>query len=82
MAGRILSPMLLPTRAEIESSRTRHVGKRIRFLGHIEPDPQPLSVALMGTCRGVDDAGQILVNWDNGRTLSLTPDGDKWEVVD
>ena len=73
--------MLFPKREEIESMRVEYVGKRIRFLGHIEPDPQPLDVGQLGTCRGVDDAGQLLVKWDNGRSLSLTPDGDSWEVA-
>ncbi|MCL8204178.1 DUF4314 domain-containing protein [Ligilactobacillus agilis] len=35
----------------------------------------------LGTVAGVDDIGNILVNWQNGSHLSLIYGEDKWEVI-
>ena len=34
-----------------------------------------------GTVLGVDDIGMGLVKWDNGSTLSLIPEEDKFKIV-
>lgn len=34
-----------------------------------------------GTVLGVDDIGMILVKWDNGSTLSLISEEDKFKIV-
>ena len=34
-----------------------------------------------GTVVGIDDIGIILVKWDNGSTLSLIPEEDKFKIV-
>ena len=34
-------------------------------------DPQAPPIGTQGTVRGVDDAGSIMVVWDNGSTLSV-----------
>jgi hypothetical protein len=34
----------------------------------------------MATVKGVDDGGAILCKWDNGSSLSLIPEVDKFEV--
>lgn len=54
-------------------------GTRIR-LGHME-DMQAVPDGTMGTVRMVDDAGQIHMKWDNGRSLSIIPGEDEFEVV-
>lgn len=40
-----------------------------------DPFP-PVESGMRGTVRYVDDAGQIGVAWDNGRSLSLIPGED------
>ena len=44
-------------------------------------DPQAPPVGTKGTVKGVDDAGSILVNWDNGSTLSLVYGEDRCRIL-
>lgn len=55
-------------------------GTRIR-LDSAMKDPQPIPKGMTGTVQGVDDAGQLLMEWDNGRGLSLVPGEDDFSVV-
>ena len=41
-------------------------------------DPYPIPDGTRGTVDYVDDAGQIHMKWDNGRTLALVPGVDKF----
>jgi hypothetical protein len=34
-----------------------------------------------GTVNFVDDYGTVHINWDEGSTLGLVPDHDKWLVI-
>ena len=54
-------------------------GTRIR-LGHMD-DPQAVPDGTEGTVQMVDDQGQLLMSWDNGRTLSLIPSEDSFSVI-
>lgn len=59
------------------------IGDRIRLL-HMPNDPDPIEVGATGTVTTVFDhpeLGQIGVDWDNGRTLSLCTKIDRWEVI-
>ena len=40
-------------------------------LDSMENDPQPILSGTKGTVIAVDDAGQLLMKWDNERFLSL-----------
>lgn len=55
------------------------VGTRIR-LTHMGDDPDPIEVGAIGTVTG-GNAAQLWVKWDNGRSLILLPDHDRFEVV-
>ena len=54
-------------------------GTRIR-LDHMD-DPQAVPEGTEGTVQMVDDQGQLLMAWDNGRTLSLIPGEDAFSVI-
>ena len=45
-------------------------------------DPRPIESGTLGTVVGVDDAGQIMMKWDNGRSLSLIPGVDSFHTVE
>lgn len=55
------------------------VGTKIRLI--YMDDIQAPPVGTCGTVIGVDDLGNILVEWENGSSLSLLPDKDKFQVI-
>lgn len=44
-------------------------------------DERDMPSGLLGTVRTVDDAGQIHMSWDNGRSLAIAPEVDEFHVV-
>lgn len=58
---------------------TYRPGMRIRLL--FTEDTQAPPVGTVGTIRGVDDLGSILVAWDTGSGLSVIPEVDEFEIV-
>ena len=58
-------------------------GDRIRLL-HMPDDPDPIMVGSTGTVTNVTTGplAQVSVDWDNGRSLSLVPGVDQFEVVE
>ena len=55
-------------------------GTRVR-LNDMPDDPQPIAPGTEGEVTGCDDAGQLLMRWSNGRSLSLLPDVDDFTVI-
>ena len=45
-------------------------------------DEYPVESGTEGTITCVDDMGTIHVKWDNGRTLGLCRDEDRYELLD
>ncbi|MBR1383655.1 MAG: DUF4314 domain-containing protein [Ruminococcus sp.] len=67
---------------QVERIRQQYpAGTRI-CCDNMPDDPQPIEPGTLGTVRGVDDAGQVMVSWDNGRSLSLIPGVDSFHVVE
>jgi hypothetical protein len=56
-------------------------GKRIKLIYTDDPYTS-LKPDAMGTIFGVDDAGQIMIKWDNGSTLSMIPRIDRYQIFD
>lgn len=72
--------MIIPRKKEILRIRVMYPrGTRVR-LEHMD-DPQAIPCGTEGTVLGADDAGQLLMEWDNGRTLSLLYGEDRFTVI-
>ena len=72
--------MHFPSREQIAALRERYPrGTRVELL--CMDDPQAPPTGTMGEVIGVDDAGQLLVQWETGSTLSLIPGVDSFRIV-
>lgn len=70
-----------PTRQQVEFTRLSYPpGSRILLNQMTDPFAQVPS-GTRGTVRYVDDAGQVGVAWDNGRSLSLIPGVDSFRKL-
>lgn len=72
--------MRFPSKEEV--SRIRHmypVGTRVRLIRM--DDFQAPPPGTMGTVRGVDDTGSLLMRWDTGGRLNVILDEDEVEIV-
>lgn len=72
---------MFPRPDEVEAIKKRYEDKRIRLI-HMPGDPDPIPNGTEGTVEMVDGAGQLIINWDNGRNLSLIPGIDQFEIID
>ena len=74
--------MNFPSSEQVESIRRRYPpGTRLELLSMEDPY-HPVPPGTKGTVRGVDDAGSILMKWDNGRSLSLIPGEDSFRKLE
>ena len=72
--------MKMPTKEQLEQLRRDYpVGCRI-VLDQMD-DPHAPPIGTQGTCRGVDDAGNILVSWDCGGSLNVAWGADRCHRV-
>lgn len=72
--------MIFPDKKTVERLRAEYpVGCRI-VLDEMD-DVQAPEIGAQGTCKGVDDAGNILVAWDSGGSLSIAYGADSCHRV-
>lgn len=72
--------MKFPSREQIEWLRKKYVAGTVVELVEMQ-DSQAPPAGTLGTVWGVDDAGSILVHWQNGSSLSLIPKIDNFRIV-
>ena len=68
--------MNFPDRATVERVRKEYP-KGTRVILERMEDPQAPPIGTMGTVIGVDDAADILVDWDNGGSLNVVYGEDR-----
>ena len=72
--------MRFPSREQIAALREQYPrGTKVELLGM--DDPQAPPTGTMGEILGVDDAGQLLVRWETGSSLSIILGVDHFEIV-
>ena len=72
--------MRFPSKEQIAVLRERYpCGTKVELLAM--DDPQAPPPRTMGEVMGVDDAGQLLVRWATGSSLSLIPNVDSFRIV-
>lgn len=68
--------MIFPSMEVVERIKTRYpAGTRVKLVQM--DDPQAPPIGTLGTVKGVDDTGSIMVNWDNGSSLNVVYGEDK-----
>ena len=71
-----------PNRKTVERLREQFKsGIAVELTSPMDDPYHPLPAGLCGECCGVDDAGQIMMIWNNGSTLSLIPGVDCFRIV-
>lgn len=70
-----------PSRAEVERIKAQYPKGTMICCDNMPDDPQPIPPGTIGEISGVDDAGQLLVKWINGRSLSLIPGVDSFHII-
>ena len=73
--------MRFPTQAEVQRLRDLYPsGTRIELIS-MDDQYTTLSAGALGTVDGVDGAGQIMMTWDSGSSLSLIPGVDSFMII-
>lgn len=70
-------PIPILKREQVEYLRKKYPEGTCICLGHMEGE-KGMPDGLKGKVSFVDDAGQIHVNWENGRTLAVIPGVDSF----
>lgn len=72
---------IIPSRAQVEHIRAAYpAGSRVELIRMDDPYTH-LRDGDQGTVIGVDDLGQIMVNWDRHSSLSLIPGEDEFRRI-
>ena len=73
--------MPFPSRSQVDFTRSSYPSGTRIVLSRMNDPFSPVEPGTRGTVRYVDDAGQIGVAWDNGRSLSLIPGEDSFRKL-
>lgn len=58
-------------------------GDRVELTENMfKEDPFEMCVGLRGTVQHEDDTGNVHVRWDNGSSLALLKDVDKYKIIE
>lgn len=69
------------SRQQVERIKQQYpMGTRIELI-HMDDPYAPIESGTKGTVECVDDAGNIHLLWDNGRTLALVPGEDQFKII-
>ena len=73
--------MQFPNERQLKALRERYpAGTRIR-LNHMDDPYAPVPDGTVGEVQYIDDAGNIHMIWQNGRTLSLIEGVDDFTII-
>ena len=72
--------MKFPSRAEVEALRRKYPAGTVVEIVSMD-DAQAPPPGTLGEVEGVDDAGNLLMHWQTGSTLSLIPGVDSFRIV-
>lgn len=73
--------MQFPNERQLQTLRERYpAGTRIR-MNHMDDPYSPIQPGTIGSVDYIDDAGNVHMKWDNGRTLSLIEGVDDFTVI-
>ena len=73
--------MQFPNERQLQALRERYpAGTKIR-LNHMDDPYAPIPDGTIGEVQYVDDAGNIHMKWENGRTLSLIEGADDFTII-
>lgn len=68
--------MRFPNKEIVAELRKQYpVGCRVKLVAMIDVQAPPIGT--LGTVKGVDDAGSVMVSWDNGSSLSVAYGQDR-----
>lgn len=69
------------SRQQVERIKQQYpMGTRIELI-HMDDPYAPIESGTKGTVECVDDAGNIHLLWENGRTLALVPGEDQFKII-
>ena len=69
--------MKMPNKGQVQRlSEIYKPGTVLELTSPMDDPYHPLPAGLHGKCLGVDDAGQLMMAWSDGSTLSLIPGVD------
>ena len=68
-------------REVVKGMNHKYVGRRIVCV-EMNNDPDPIPSGTVGTVQSVDSCGTLHTKWDNGRSLGLLPNEDKYRFVE